>query len=266
MLTSKYFDDRIISVSEALPLLPFFHCCDAYYIESILESGILDTYECNVFNKEKLLYLSYGKPAYKSKNDVNNDLNFLLPVCFVINSRNVDNIKRIFPFDTGGFEKYKEYMHDKMTLNDFIMNPNSTALSKIINFFYAGNTDYYDGNARKTVDFDPIHFPVEAYHKLITGHERRIANDRKASIEIQLDKPLKLIENSVIAIIVPEIIASSDYVQRKVNQLKADLVTFRTKAGIAPGDYYFHLLEITKEYLFKKKILSIKSKWTQKQN
>src|SRR5687768_5724141 len=105
-LAVQYLDQRFSSTVLNCPLLPFFHCCEAVFLQSILDSEQLEPRYCNEYG-EHLLYLFYGRPAYKSGEINNSRLTFMMPLCFIIKHDAVNLIKRIVAFDSGAFPMYK---------------------------------------------------------------------------------------------------------------------------------------------------------------
>jgi hypothetical protein len=47
-------------------LLPLVHITRAYAFDTILDGDTLEPKPCDIFN-EKLIYLFYGRPAYRAK-------------------------------------------------------------------------------------------------------------------------------------------------------------------------------------------------------
>lgn len=250
MSSGKYFDERFsTTVKPKRKIIPFFHTTEAIYLRDILETGSLSATGCSIF-KEKLLYLSYGKPAYRSNNSgINSNLKFFLPVSFIINPLCITNIKRIFPFDSGGFSLYGDFMHPKMTLSNFDVNPNIDSLQKIVDFFFGNDREYFYGNARRNIKYDIANSEVESYHNLILNNAKQRQDDRKSSIEVQLGDSVKISDKTVLAIIMPEEYAASDLIQQLLGYLNVDAFEYKTRHGLAGGDYYFHMLEIARQYL-----------------
>jgi hypothetical protein len=251
----KYFEERFTSVPTNQPELPFFHTCDAFYLQGILESRKLMPTECEVFDKEKLLYLFYGKPAYKSSKSDSSKLLSWMPVCFILAHGSIKTVKRICAFDSGGFKEYSDCMHRGMTIQDFLMTPNLDSIQKTVDYFYESNKSYFSCSPKTQLDYDRLQFQVESYHTLIsdgTGHRR---DDRKASIEIQLDYDFELNKDSVLAVILPEHLAASPLVENIIKgEWGAEMITFENY-GVASSNYYVHLIEKTKDFYLKHKLL-----------
>src|SRR5260221_12961876 len=92
---SIYLDEKLLSKKSIPNLLPFFHSCDAVSFRSILLAKKILPTKCAVFKNEKLLYLFYGRPAYKSGILKRSGLRSLLPSSFIIKCDDVKPIKRI---------------------------------------------------------------------------------------------------------------------------------------------------------------------------
>jgi hypothetical protein len=254
---AHFFDEKFNFSVKAQGFLPFFHSCDAFYLTSILEEGKLAPAQCTIFKNEKLLYLFYGRPAYKSSIKKAAGLHSLLPVSFILNADAINDIKRIAPFDTGAFTYgfFKKYMHPGMKLDSFFLTPDKTSISKTVSYFFDTNEQYYASRPRNQVEFDALHFEIESYYALLKGVGQGKVDDRKASIEVQLQSGILLNSNTVEAIILPENFLSSEIIQQKViNELKAEVITYES-FGVPSNHYYTEVLALTKSYLTKKKYL-----------
>jgi hypothetical protein len=254
---AQFFDEKFNLTVKAQGLLPFFHSCDAFYLTSILEKKKLAPAQCTVFKNEKLLYLFYGRPAYKSSNKKAGGLHSLLPVSFILNAEAINGIKRIAPFDTGAFAYglFEKYIHPGMKLDTFFLTPNKGSISKTVAYFFDTNEQYYASKPRDQVEFDALHFEIESYYALLKGVGQGKVDDRKASIEIQLQSGIQLNSKTVEAVILPENFLSSKIIQQKVmDELKAEVITYES-FGVPSNHYYTEVLSLTKSFLTKKKYL-----------
>jgi hypothetical protein len=254
MNSQLYFIEKIKRKGERLKPMPLFHTCDAYFLKSILQNRKITTSKCPFFQYEELLYLFYGKPAYKNSIKENSDLKSLLPVSFVLNYDKVGPIERVFPFDTGAFKNglYKEYFHPKMGIEEFKMKPELDSLVTSVDYFYGQNVSYFDNNPKKIINYDALDFTIESYHKLIMNGGLSVADDRKASFEIQLSHNIPLTSETLLAIIIPS--NFEDSVEIKdiiVKELKSEILTYRS-FGVASDKHYTSILNITRDFLIKK--------------
>ncbi|MFD2162244.1 hypothetical protein ACFSJU_07555 [Paradesertivirga mongoliensis] len=256
-MSMQYFDNRFVGGDKNPPFLPFFHCCDAFYLQNIIKDRHLKPRPCKVFNNEELLYLFYGRPAYKSSEVQNSKMASFMPTCFILKPGAVAEIRRILPFDSGGFSLYKECMHPGMTLESFLMTPSLESISKTIGYFYKGNQEYLLAKPNESIVYDPLEFQVESYHTLISGKFLTNADDRKASIEVQVNQPIPLTKDSLDAVILPSYLMSSQTVQDFfINELDTTVITIEN-FGVASSRYYIHLLEKVQEFLTKKYLLNV---------
>jgi len=120
--------DRFLQRNSIKPAasLPLVHSAAAYTIRRIIQSKkIIAKTECNVFKGEKLNYFFVGRPAYKREYEVEGDY-WELPACVILDYRSV-SVKRIYPFDTGAFDMYPEFIRimdrsDFETTNCYLQN------------------------------------------------------------------------------------------------------------------------------------------------
>jgi hypothetical protein len=189
---------------------PFIHITRGYEFDAIVRGDTIDVRPCTVF-KENLIYLFYGRPAYRAKDGNNARLEFEWPIIFIFNPEKIIGIKRIFPFDTGAFELglYQEFFHPDSKIEDFEVDPTTESAAKLVGTFYVDHREYYQGRTRKNVDIPLRQFEAEGVFELcklpgVQGQKgERTRDERSSAIEIQLSQPITL-KDSLIAIVLPE--------------------------------------------------------------
>ncbi len=151
---------------------------------------------------------------------------------------------------------YKDHLHESMTRREFELTPLKASLYKMVNFFYEDNDAYFNGQAKKVVDYDPIHSQLEGYHSLLITDHKTEVDDRKASLEVQLDRPIPINSSTIEAIILPKSQAESPIVKGILfDTLHIPLITI-TNYGVMSRDYYVDVMEKTKQFLVGKKLLN----------
>jgi hypothetical protein len=246
-----HFDDKLVVDEMVEYSLPCFHSCDAMRFRGILDSGVLKTHECKVFNGEKLLYLFYGRPAYKSNDNLSHQQNHSMPIVFVIRNSVDVNAKRVCPFDTGAFKNglFEQYMHRDMKVEDFLLSPGQEGIRKTIAYFFGSNVNYFFGRAKPEIICDELDFEVQAYHSLIRSIIPQLADDRKASIEIQLDHEIQLTQETIQAVICPSHFTNSRIFKKVViDELNAVPITYES-FGLNSNAYYSEVLKLVRNYL-----------------
>ena len=254
-LAAQYLDQRFTGASVQHPALPFFHSCEAKFLQSILDSRELQPRPCKVYG-ENLLYLFYGKPAYKSGEISHSSLSFMMPMCFIINYEAVCDVKRIVAFDSGAFPMYKDHFHESMTTKEFELTPSKSVLKKMIGYFYTGNESYFNGKPKQELVYDPIHFQIEGYHSLIKTQNKAEIDDRKASLEVQVTAAIPLNSFAIEAIILPASLAKSPMVKEIIiNDLKIPIIEI-LNYGVVSNNYYGLVLDKARDHLVKKGVLN----------
>lgn len=248
---TQHFDSRL-DVDELVEYsLPLFHSCDGFTFRKILESKKLLPSKCVVFKNEKLLYLFYGRPAYKNSDPLSHKLGHLLPTAFILKNSIGIGGKRIAPFDTGAFKRglFEKYMHPKMQIEDFLLSPGVDGIRKTISYFFGSNEKYYIGEPKSELNCDSMDFEIRAYHSLINGVVPEEADDRKASIEIQLDHEICLSKDTVQAVICPKEFERSNIFKRVVkDELNAEVITYLSYS-LPSNSYHALVLNLVQEYL-----------------
>jgi hypothetical protein len=191
-------------------LLPLVHIARAYSFDDILDGDVLEPYDCDVF-KEKLIYLFYGRPAYRAKDGNNARLEFEWPIVLVFDPEKIGEIKRIFPFDTGAFSLrlYAEFFDKHSELSHFALEPVLESVSQVVGAFYQDNEEYYRGETRKNVDIPPRQFEAQGVHELArlpgvqgTQSRDRTRDERSSAIELQVSHAISFLD-ALIAVVLP---------------------------------------------------------------
>ncbi|MFT6443371.1 MAG: hypothetical protein ACJASM_002932 [Salibacteraceae bacterium] len=229
--------NQIIERGEAeLPHLPSFHNTRSYLFREICDTNQIHPTPCSVFD-EDIAYFFYGKPSYRAVADQKNpDKSFSsnrhLPVCIAVDS-SVLELERIFPFDSGGFEKGIYFPHlegDDYTLESFNLGKDSILPMKLVATFFGTNNNYIEGEIRSDVGFlSFFEFELEDYLNLIKAKNQN-GDDRRSSIELQTKNSVVLDRNSVFAVTLPLSALSNQSILAKiVGEWGAIPITHRIK-------------------------------------
>lgn len=193
--------------SDKTQSLPLIHTTSTNaFREIVSEKAIKAHKECDVF-KEWLIYLFYGRPAYKVRvNEADQQVtDEYLPVAFIVRPDAVTNVKRVFPFDSGTFDNdaYLSVHHKTAKLSDFELEPSLIAARRVVKAFFGTNQNYVLGEATSRGKLNPLDHPeASAYFSLVEGVADRSVDDRRYSIEIQTLDPLYL-ATDILAVVMP---------------------------------------------------------------
>lgn len=192
------------------------HVTDCVNLDSVLASGRLEKRHCTVFEKD-LLYLFYGRPAYRRKWDGGATSNLgYAKICFVLREEVADKASRILPFDSGGYKHFERAFHDTLDIGDFDVAP-ADHPRKIVAAFYDSFADYYWMKPIRGLPIPLSKNIVDSYYKLITGGLKEQFDDRCAAIEVQLEESLPL-RGEVLAVIAPNMMFDDENL---MDQIKA---------------------------------------------
>jgi hypothetical protein len=166
---------------EAKPRLPLVHSTDTYLFEDALQDGEIRPQTCNVFTGEALTYFFYGRPSFRPNADANpSGLVHYFPVCLLFDPNQVTSLKRVFPFDSGAFHHgfYGAYLHKKMKLGDFGLEPDLATPGKLISLFFGSVPSYLTGRSVSGLKFDPSEFEAASYAALVGSRESNAIDNR----------------------------------------------------------------------------------------
>ncbi|UFW64432.1 hypothetical protein RlegWSM1455_23580 [Rhizobium laguerreae] len=197
----------------------FFHTCRGEIFREILSSGRLSATECEEFH-EKLLYLFYGRPAYRVAGDKTTRDPGRFPVCFVIKSAAAKDIRRVFPFDSGAFlrnilEEYCGTFSTKeaamMALSDYQLGTDLDLLAKFIALFYGGDAQYLKVTPiLENEDLKGLCFELSRMLDMAKSQSAKIWDNRALTSEIQVQSSIDFDGAAIEALIIPTQLISGD--------------------------------------------------------
>ena len=186
--------------------LPLFHLTDGHTFRQILGSDTLEPRPCSVYG-EDLLYFFYGRPSYRVNSDVGAaKLLSCLPVCFILAGDDVEDCRRMMPFDSGAFSAglFSPAVFARIHRDDFQLTPRMESAQRLVSKFYESNGDYFWGRPKPAVSIPALQFEAEAYQELVQSRAAATFDDRCSALEVQLHESYPLADGTVLAVIAPE--------------------------------------------------------------
>jgi hypothetical protein len=187
--------DNYKRLNKETHLLPFIHTTTEAGLFGFLHDFALKKNFCSVYNEE-VLYFFYGKASYNIYNNLNK-ITKSTPITLVYDFSKLENfsIKRILPFDSGGYDRYKIQDYNKENFTYF--NASRDTILKLIAFFYGSNSDYLACNVELKHlnncknDFWPFYELVKFYETLKNNPDLLEVGHQAYSIEFQLDRSIE---------------------------------------------------------------------------
>lgn len=238
----RFLQRNSIKTAQGLPLV---HSATAYTVRKIVETKqIVSREECKVFAGEKINYFFVGRPAYKKQYEIEGDY-WELPACVILEYGSIP-IKRIFPFDTGAFDLYPDFIKI-MERSSFEATNTSQAIERLIGSFFISPSAYFKLRPRSSSDFERrfnigvLDEEIKALYKLILSKSGKY-DDRRFSIEVQSD-PIIALTNNVLAVVFPEeYCESKEYMKWVTSDLNATAVPYQT-FPLKKEFYYYAMYE-----------------------
>lgn len=241
---------RLVSAStEAAPRLPLVHTTDAYFFEDILDEQEITPQPCPVFTGEALTYLFYGRPAFRPNLHAEpTSLKHYFPVCLIFKPEWSPTLRRVFPFDTGAFhnEFYGAYLHKRMKLGDFGLEPFAETPGKVISRFFGSVPAYLTAAPQATSRPDPSEFEAESYIALINAKDGNAIDSRGSGVEVQIDETISIVD-ALSAVILPQ-----NFVQgatgAALKKLGITPISYRVHERTRPNEYMSEITSLTFNY------------------
>ena len=184
--------------------LPIIHTCQGFDFRAILDSKSIKPVSGRNFGGQYLAYFNYGRPAYKPSCEKSK--NPWLPVSFVIDYKSLKKIERLALFDTGAYcDSFKKvHMYPKMYIKDFLLEKSLDMPLFVVSKFFGTNENYIKGIPKNNLEIPPLEFEAQCYYNLITDDNFQQYDNRKLTIEIQINSALNLIYSNVLLVVLPD--------------------------------------------------------------
>lgn len=246
-MSDSQFRDFIHRATPVPGQLGLTHVTDCARLASLVQSRRLEPRLCDVFG-EKLVYLFYGRPAYRRawNGDATSNLDYAR-ICLVLRDEIAEHAHRILPFDSGGFQRYAGAFHDSIDIADFELMAGDHPL-RLIGAFYESLERYWTMEPIQPRTFPVTQHIVRSYHQLITGGLAEKFDDRCAAIEVQLSNALEL-DGEVLALIGPNQIFDDPAVQALVQQWGAEARGYRITHMFNPPETSARLFAEVERFL-----------------
>lgn len=256
-MSTNRFNDYVKSVKPFKPRLPLLHTSDGYGFREIVDSSQLEAKPHKIAKKkrEALLFLFYGKPAYRTARLTQASTSLtVLPVCIVLDPDTALDLKRIIPFDSGAFDQdmFQAVMDDRLSLKDFFLKPSIDMPARVVRLFYGSNKSYFRGQPA-SVKIPASQFEAQCYYDLICSAGMTPYDDRCSTIEMQCAQSVKLTENNVLLIVLPQsFLDDVDCMNAIVSQWSANKAVGYPVYRTDPNHYVMIIYEIVERFLKEK--------------
>jgi hypothetical protein len=235
------------SMNEELPLV---HSTRYETLRQITTSHSLAPQFCDVFS-EPLLYLFYGRPAFRVQQNNRSATNMALcPICFVFKPYIFETVARLFPFDSGASRSGRLTPRITREIADhYELGPSLATARRVASLFFDTNENYFLGTPRPDLLISPDEQEACNYYRLITEEEEGYADhdDRRSAIEIQFRDEISL-RDTLLAVILPLSFLRHDDVRKAVFQIwRTYPLDYPTVKGTMPSEYN----SVIRERLFR---------------
>lgn len=229
--------------------LPLVHSTRSEILHAIASTGVLEPQSCSVFG-EKLTYLFYGRPVYRSSRfglEPSTDLPYC-PICLVFRPDAIRNIARLYPCDSGGLRGDKfdppipgvDYLH-------FELSRTLKSARRLTSKFFGTNRNYYHGAAKKNLPLPKGEVEAHKYYELITTSGTSAFDQRRSAIEAQTHERIEL-RNNIAFVILPTAFLGIKKVRNLIaKEWRAELITYPTYEGGIPVEYTTTIVERLRE-------------------
>lgn len=238
-------------------MLPLTHITRPDIFLQLLDAPTLRITHCDVYG-EDLLYLFYGRPAYRPFAEVESTSQpGFRPVCLLLDPSSINGIARLLPFDSGAFSKqlYQRHVPPYMTLEHFALSGGVDTAARFVTAFFGANRAYYLGRLRRDLDLSPTDLVAHAYCAILNDTSATSFDDRRGSIEVHAAADIELTGQSVKAVALPsEFLEDMRLRSRLLNDWECDVIPYDVYHD-QPAHDIREIMARVKDYLAKKELL-----------
>ena len=219
--------------------LPLIHTSRCEFLDAFTTAHSLEPRPCKIF-KESLVYLFYGRPAYRSEHGSRYGESIALcPVCFVFKPRTVSlSLRRVLPCDSGAVDKplFEPELHSS-DLGDLELDPVIESARRLVSMVFESNAKYFYGKVKAGVGF-PDGTLGKRYCDLLLRPGPTDYDNRKSAIEVQVAKTISL-KNQLSFVVLPrEFLEETSVKEAIYKSWNCDAIDYPTFEGDAPRAYY----------------------------
>lgn len=228
--------------------LPLIHTSRCEFLSNIAATHSLEPQPCGVFH-ESLIYLFYGRPAYRSsRGSMAGEPIALCPVCFVFKPRTVSRVvHHMYPCDTGAVAA--DRFNPEILASDLAqlaLDPQIDSARQLVSLLFERNGDYFVGRVVRTRSFTPGSV-VARFYQLLMRAGPVDYDDRKSAIEVQVNQAISLREQLLFVVLPREFLEDAAIRDAIINVWNCDPVVYATFMGDAPASYYSVVREKVRE-------------------
>lgn len=194
------FNKIVEAYQPSTPELPICHITTWHSFESIIKQGGL-----TIDKKEGRdnLYFFYGSPFYKIPSKWTGQ-RFRRPIGLLFKSNLINHSNKIFPFDSGAFEKHfkEDYFPKDYSLKTFELTPVTRETpGRLVSLLYKNNEKYVFGEpVANCMSKETI---IDCILNLIATKDKNSFDDRNHGIEVIFSEDVKL-QGSLELVLLPK--------------------------------------------------------------
>lgn len=242
--------------------LPLVHSTSSLKALKILEQGTLSAKIDNkVKEDEAHLYSFYGRAAYPvQKGELPRGDYSYFTFCFLLKAES-KIISYAFPFDSGAFINglYSPFFNKDFDLLQFLLPSDLIYINNFVRHVFGNNHNYVCGNITtktRNISYDTS-FEVSAYCNMITNKSAQKVDSRCRTIEIISTSDLELNRDTLLAIVMPEILRDKKVIKNFLDNFPSlDVISYPCFFGDTDDSYYGVVREKVYTYLLERGLIT----------
>lgn len=219
--------------------LPLVHTSRAEFLNSFKNTHALEPSHCAVF-QENLIYLFYGRPAYRSANGNRYGESIALcPICFVFKPNALSQfVHRLFPCDSGAVNRplFEPQLYPS-DLPAIELEPDIESARRLVSLVFHTNKNYFFGKAVTGVGLQ-AGTVSHRYYELQMRQGPVDFDDRRSAIEVQFTQRIDLRNHLSFVVLPREFLEDSGTSDTISNIWNCDTIAYPTFHGDSPSAYY----------------------------
>ncbi|SAK53779.1 hypothetical protein AWB77_01465 [Caballeronia fortuita] len=226
------------------PNLFWVHSMAPRVFRDAAETGYVMPSRCSFFKRD-LIYLFYGRPAYRFGYDGSMRAGQWAP-CVIVFRPTIESFSvQSHPFDTGAFlsGRYEQWIPREYDVADFELPSSCGAPAQCIQAFYGSNRNYWVGDGRKAAAYRGGELERVVLADMISDRAGAHADNRRLAIEMALATKVPIDREHVLALVVPDTLKDAPYVLPYSFAKNIPVFSYRLYEGATVMEHQVHIEE-----------------------
>jgi hypothetical protein len=221
----------------AQPPLLWAHVTKVAYLLDMMQAGAVTPFPCRFF-KKKLVYMFYGRPAYRDGDEAAIGETVRAPALILFKNTVEKYVHDVWPFDSGAFhnKRYRHWDLPHYNIERYSLKSDPETGRRYVTAFFGGNEEYFQAKAIRRTDTGLV--PEAAIiNGMLCDRTNKTADYRRFVVEMNTEVAVPFSNEYVQTVLVP--LDIKDDLDREGYPRKSGIsvIAYDCLTLNSPGDY-----------------------------